>query len=209
MGTRTLPFALLALLSLPVAASAQPTLYGVLPNGQILTYTARTNTTAVFFTGTGNFAGPYHDCAVAPDGSVLVAAGAKILRVKSNSDKQFFTLPVAAGSAKGLAMNVTTLFVSTTSGTVYKLVFTDTNPLTFPSGANPVVSPLQGTGQGVVFDHKGDAIIASDSKLYQSAPPLSGGFAYGAPLDLGFSGIAPWGVAMLGCRGYRRCGYND
>ena len=85
-GYPNAPFALLALLSLPVAASAQPALYILTvcqgAGGERNSAKIRRAHPSVVFSGTGTF----EDCVLAPDGLLSFANDNSILRLKRVND---------------------------------------------------------------------------------------------------------------------------
>jgi hypothetical protein len=213
MGTRTVPFALLALLSLPVAASAQPTLYVCTPSARILKVNA--GAPSVLYTGTGRF----DDCVLGPDGRLYVANDNNILQLDPTSPTTALATAtfIASGlqyTVKALAFNVTTLYITAAvppsgkkaspTGAVYRLIGTPPDPV---DGVN-TGGPLEFTGtpsklfdtsaptSGIVFDVVGNLIVASDSRL-DSAPPPYTGLSSPALVP---SGIAAVGVAVNTCK---------
>jgi len=208
MGTRTLPFALLALLSLPVAASAQPTLYVCTPSAKILKVNA--GPPSVVFSGTGTF----EDCVLGPDGLLYIANDNSILRVSTDGASSSVIASGLSFRVKSLAFNVTTLYITAAvpptgrrtspTGAVYTLTGSPTNdgvntsgPLDF-SGSPTPTNPLFATSSpanGIVFDVVGNMVVGSGTRLDSAAPPL-----YTGPSALIGSGIGPVGVAIDTCK---------
>jgi hypothetical protein len=195
-STLLLPVTLAAVLLAPAAASAQPTLYVCTPTAQVLTVDGTSGATGVLYTGAGSF----HDCVLGPDGWLYIANDTNIVRVNattgSPSPAPLNSSPLPS-AARGLAFNVTTLYINTASSGVYKLVgrapTIDGDPLRFP---DPVAQafPLTTSGQGLAFGVKGDMAVASDSSLLNSP------FPYGGTSTLIGSGIQPFGVAVNTCK---------
>jgi hypothetical protein len=221
MRSLTLPIVLLALLSLPVAASAQPTLYVCTPSGQILTVDGTSGQSSALPLPTFS---ALHDCVVGPDDAVYAASGKNILRVNL-ADNSYSFLKVdqlgnpvdLAFTPKSLAFNVSTLYITVdesaqgnkTTGAVYSWKGTPngtTNtggPLTF-SGTPTRLFSIGSPARGVVFDVVGNMVLASDSKLQRSLPTVpvpSTGVSYNTPTTLAEpSTITPVGVAINTCK---------
>jgi hypothetical protein len=192
----SLPIALAALLLAPgVAAAAGPTLYVCTPTAQILTVDVTSKATAVLFTGSGTFS----DCVLGPDGWIYVANGTNIIRVNQAGTASPTPVASSLGSeARGLAFNVTTLYITTASSGVYKLVgqapVVDGEALDFPTGPGVAIPPLT-SGRGVAFDSRGNMALATGSTLQRSLPPYNA-----ASTSTLIPGISPFGVAVNTCK---------
>ena len=208
MGTRTLPkvlrttldiggrgrpwkmfnirpglIALAALLLAPALASAQPTLYVCSPSGKSFKSTERQ--------GTRRSSQPERRLSMivywVPMAGWYIANDLHIARVNlaSPGSAPVFVNSVPLGSAaRGLAFNVTTLYINTVTSGVLKLVGTDPNnglPLDFSNAVQAV--NVSTAGQGLVFDNAGNMYVASNSTILLSAPPASGDTPYGGATE--------------------------
>ena len=154
----------------------QPTLYVCTPTGKILKVDGTSGDTTTLYSGTTAL----HDCVFGPDGRVYAANGNNIVRIDSDGGNFTTVTTDLDSAARGLAFNVTTLYINTESSGVLKMVGTEPSngqALTF-SGPEPAVS-LTTAGQGIVFDNNGNMLIASDLKILESIPPLIGDTPYG------------------------------
>jgi hypothetical protein len=196
-----------ALLTLPSVALAQssPLVYLCTPDGQILKVNGTTAT--VILSGGGAF----DDCVLGPDGRLYVSevvagdpAPNRIERVNpapvsgSPTLERIATLPSAP---RGLAFNISTLFITTASSGVYMLPGISLNQgPPYPQPAQVLSSPTT-SGRGLVFDVPGNLVFATGGAVRSATPS-----AYtGPPLPstgstILASGLTPQGIAVNTCR---------
>ena len=187
---------LITMLLVPATAAAQTTMYVCTPAKQILKVVdgpGLTVTTTVLYSN--SLDAPYDDCVVGPEGLLYVSSGSNILALNplslpSNAvaTPAVATLPPAAGDARGLAFNVTTLYINSASGGVFTLAA--------GTLSNPAAIPLGSSGRGAVFNVVGSLIFASGATVRSAPPPYSSSTALvgpsGSPL--------PFGVAVDTCK---------
>jgi len=150
--------------ALPPGPQGSPTVYVCTADAQVLKIDGTTGASTVYANGAGTF----DDCVVGPDGQLYIANGSKIVRLDlsgtalSSTPVTVATLPSNAGAARGLAFNLSTLYINTASAGLYKLDGATLSPLltVTPSG-----------GHGLTFDVLGNMVIASGGKLLRSLTP--------------------------------------
>jgi hypothetical protein len=171
-----------------------PTVYVCTAGGQVVTVDGATGAASVLFPANFSSDGSFNDCVVGPDGWLYIAKANQIVRINpsvttANVDDPVATLPSGAGDARGLSFNITTLYINTSSGGVYKLVGTPglfptpDDRLDFASGGTSSACPstqtlpcptlligLGTSGQGLAFDRLGNLDVASGNGVQQLFP---------------------------------------
>lgn len=199
-----------AVLGFPALASAQtdaaPTdVYLCTPDGQVVRQIVNASGTAGAITlwYTGNRGEAFDDCVVGPDGWLYISSGASVLRLS-------LTTPTAPGAAsvvslvgspaRGLAFNVTTLYVNTATTGIYTLVGVPagSGPLTF-GGATQLVPVTPDGGHGITFDVLGNLVLSSGTEILRAPVNLTEPFYTTAPSNRLTATNTIFGTAINTC----------
>lgn len=196
-----------AAFSVPGVGFAQTKAYVCTPTAQVIEQSVNADGSAaaaqVLFTGTGAF----DDCVLGPDGWLYVANGSNILRLDpanpaTAAASAVYVNPTPLPStARGLAFNVSTLYVNTATAGIWTLAGTrgPADPLLFASSPAPLLAASAGGGHGLAFDVLGNLALASGTALRRATVATTAPHYFGTPAVLFTSTDSVGGVAVNTC----------